>query len=145
VGESLGGAIAFKMTILQPDKYNGVIFLNPALREIKESQVIIKKIGKIIGYLIPKLKLTQQSFTSTTKYDTAERVKADLNFYNDRHIPGSVRAALNAMEEIENSYKQFKNPYILFQGGVDKSVDVFAPIDFEKQCQSKDKATIYIK
>ena len=30
----------------------------------------MKKIGKVIGYLVPKLKLTPQSFNSTTKYDT---------------------------------------------------------------------------
>lgn len=35
VGESLGGAVAFKMSLNQHEKYKGVIFLNPALREIK--------------------------------------------------------------------------------------------------------------
>ncbi len=30
----------------------------------------MKKIGKIIGYIVPRLKLTPQSFNSTTKYDT---------------------------------------------------------------------------
>lgn len=35
--------------------------------------------------------------------------------------------------------------YILFQGGMDKLVDVFAPLDLEKESQSKDKTTIYMK
>ena len=65
--------------------------------------------------------------------------------YNNRHISGSVRVVLNAMEEIEKCYKDFKTSYILFQGGVDKSVDVFAPIDLEKQSQAKDKTTVYFK
>jgi hypothetical protein len=64
----------------------------------------MKKIGKIIGYLTPKLKLTHQSFSSTTKYDTEKIVKSNMYLYNDRHVPGSVRAALNAMEEIETLY-----------------------------------------
>jgi hypothetical protein len=33
------------------------------------------------------------------------------------------------MEEIEKHYTDFKSNYILFQGGVDKSVDLFAPLD----------------
>ena len=60
----------------------------------------MKKIGKFIGYLAPKLKLTPQSFNTTTKYDTEEIVKSNPYLYNDRHVPGSIRAALNAMEEI---------------------------------------------
>lgn len=105
----------------------------------------MKKIGKLIGYLMPKIRLTSQSFSSSTKYDTEKIVKANPYLYNGRHVPGSVRVALKAMEEIENCYKQFKTSYILFQGGVDKSVDLFAPLDLQKQCQSKDKTTIYFK
>lgn len=88
------------MSLKQPEKYKGVIFLNPALREIKQSQYIMKKIGKFIGYLAPKLKLTSQSFKATTKYDTEQIIKSNPYLYNDRHIPGSIRAALNAIEEI---------------------------------------------
>jgi len=60
----------------------------------------MKKIGKVIGYLAPKLKLSSQCFNSTTKYDTEKLVKSNPYLYNDRHVPGSIRAALNAMEEI---------------------------------------------
>lgn len=81
---------------------------------------------------MPKLKFISQSFTSATKYDTTKVQTANPYLYNDRHIPGSVRVALTAMEEIEKSYKLFDRDYILFQGGVDKSVDLFAPLDFEK-------------
>lgn len=63
------------MTLMQPDRYSGVIFLNPALREIKDCQPILKKVGKLIGYFLPKIKLTYQSFTSSTKYNTEKIVK----------------------------------------------------------------------
>lgn len=36
-------------------------------------------------------------------------------------------------------------PYILFQAGVDKLIDPFAPLDLQKNCKTKDKTTIYIK
>ena len=145
VGESLGGAVVFRMSTRQPEKYKGVIFLNPALREIKDSQYYSKKFGKLLGYLAPKLKFLGQSLTSATKYDTTKLQWSNPYLYNDKHIPGSVRVALTAMEEIEKSYQQFSNDYILFQGGVDKSVDLFAPLDLEKTCTSKDKTTVYIK
>ena len=105
----------------------------------------MKKLGKLLGYLAPKLKLVGQSFDSSTKYKSDHLQKANPHLYNDKHVPGSVRVALNAMEEVEKSYHEFKTSYILFQAGVDKSVDLFAPLDLEKQCQSKDKTTIYAK
>jgi hypothetical protein len=33
----------------------------------------------------------------------------------------------------------------LIQSGIDKSVDPFQAIDFEKRCQSTDKTVIYFK
>jgi len=78
---------------------------------------------------MPKMKFISQAFTSSTKYDTTKAQFANPYLYNGKHIPGSVRVALTAMEEIEKSYSQFSNDYILFQGGVDKSVDLFAPLD----------------
>lgn len=38
-----------------------------------------------------------------------------------------------------------QTPYLCIQGGVDKSVDLFAPLDLEKESISKDKTTIYYK
>ena len=34
VGHSYGGAIAFKMSILNPEAYSGIILLTPALRDL---------------------------------------------------------------------------------------------------------------
>jgi hypothetical protein len=56
------------MSLRAPEKYSGIIFLNPALREIKESQAWLKKFGKLLGYMTPKLRLFQQAFDSSTKY-----------------------------------------------------------------------------
>jgi len=36
---------------------------------------------------------------------------------------------LNAMDEVSMLYSKFTLPYILFQAGVDKLVDLFAPLD----------------
>ena len=38
-----------------------------------------------------------------------------------------------------------ETPYIVIQGGVDKLVDLFAPLDLEKESPCKDKTTVYIK
>lgn len=60
-------------------------------------------------------------------------------------IPGTVKAILDFMEEIEGEWDKFTLPFILIQSGVDKFVDPFQAIDFEKQCKSTDKTVIYFK
>ena len=60
----------------------------------------MKKVGRILGYLAPKLKLTEQSFTGATKYDLTEVQKANPHMYNAKHVSGSVRVVLKAMEEV---------------------------------------------
>lgn len=99
VGHSFGGAIAFKMTLRNSKKYDHVVFLVPALREVKQSQFYMKKLGKVIGYFLPKLKLTEQG-NDDLRYDLDDIVKTNQLNYNGRNIPGTIRVVLNAMEEI---------------------------------------------
>jgi len=99
VGGSLGGTVAFHMTLRQPGKYNGVVFFAPGLREVKQSQYIMKKIGKLIAVFFPKLKLTPQNNDDATRYKISNVIESNKLNYNGRHIPGSVRVALNAIED----------------------------------------------
>ena len=44
---------------------------------------------------------------------------------------------------MNEQYKNLNVPYILFQAGVEKMVDPFAPLDLEDDCKTQDKTTIY--
>ncbi len=96
IGNSFGGTISFKMALLNPKNYSHIIFLTPALREVKQSQYIMKKIGKVIGYFLPKIRLTQQGHDDT-KYFFKDAQKAFPNHYTGRNIPGTIRVVLNAI------------------------------------------------
>lgn len=121
------------------------MFLSPALRENKESQPYMKKLGKVFGALFPKGTIFPQSFNSQSRIDQTDRIMADPYIYKDKVVPGSVKVILETMAEIENQFSKFTNPFILIQSGVDKMVDPFLAIDFEEECQSKDKTVIYCK
>lgn len=69
----------------------------------------------------------------------------DPYVYKGKVIPGSIRALLEGMEEIENEWNQFSLPFLLIQSGVDKIIDPFLGIDFEKESPSLDKTVIYWK
>ena len=105
----------------------------------------MKKIGKFMGTFFPKLKLVSQTFNSQSKFDQTERINNDPYIYKDKVIPGSIKVVLDTMEEIEKEWEKFTLPYILVQSGVDKMIDPFVGIDFEKGCSSKDGTIIYCK
>ena len=105
----------------------------------------MKKLGWLVGACFPTLKMVNQTFEGSTKYDQTERILQDPYSYNGKVVPGSVKMVLDFMEEIEREWHKFSSPFILIQSGVDKLVDPFLGIDFEKACKSKDKTVIYFK
>ena len=60
-------------------------------------------------------------------------------------MPVSISSVLESLEEVSKLYGALSAPYLLMQSGVDKSIDLFAPIDLEKESPSKDKLTFYYK
>ena len=44
-------------------------------------------------------------------------------------MPGAAKAVLNAMDEVSELFAALSVPYLALQGGVDKSIDLFAAID----------------
>lgn len=47
------------------------------------------------------------------------------------------------MRAMESYFDKFSSPYIVFQPGVEKYIDVFASLDLEEASPSKDKTTVY--
>jgi hypothetical protein len=64
-----------------------------------------------------------------TKYNNKEAVLSDSLIYNDGIIPHSAVAVVKGIDQISKQYNLLTSPYILFQGGFDKLVDPFAPLD----------------
>ena len=50
-----------------------------------------------------------------------------------------------SLDRVSTQYGNFKTPYLTVMGGMEKMVDLFAPVDLEKESPSKDKTAFYIK
>ena len=105
----------------------------------------MKKLGKMMGYLFPTVKLFEPKFTDATRYNLEEITRNEPANYTGKVVPGSARTILNGMAEVEKEYGKFDKPYLIFQGGCDKLVDPFAPLDLEIESPSKDKTTYYCR
>lgn len=85
------------MGIRNPERYEGVVFLCPALRENRYASPYLKKVGKIVARLFPKQKWLKQTFDDGTKFHQADRYRNDPYFYSDNMALASAANALKAM------------------------------------------------
>ncbi len=88
------------MCLKNPEKYAGVVFLAPAIRNLSESAAFMKKLAKMVGFICPRARLFKDKYDSGTKFNQTERITSDPYVYNDGLVPGSVRTILNAMDEV---------------------------------------------
>jgi hypothetical protein len=127
------------MAQIKKERYSGVIFLSAALREIKDSQYFMKKIGRFLGWIAPRVHLSfEPSSNDITKYNCDQQLRNDP-FYEKTLVPGSITIILDAMDELSQLYQTFEVPFLAIQGGMDKSVDLFGSIDLLTESPSKDK------
>lgn len=120
------------MSINSPEKYSGLILLAPALRVNKDAFGYLLPTVKLVNKLFPKVRLwKQKEFKTGTRYNNKEELLADQLNYNDGLIPHMRVAAIRAMQLMSTQYHLISSPYLLFQGGHDKFVDPFGPIDLE--------------
>ena len=56
----------------------------------------MKKVGKVFGYLLPKLKILEPKFTDQSKYDITEYFKSDPGNYAGKIVPGTGRSIILA-------------------------------------------------
>lgn len=143
-GGSFGGTICFRLATRAPEKYAGLILLAPGLRELGAAYGKIIYLGKFLACLLPPVRLfSDKEFKQGTRYNNKEELLTDPLNYNDGTVPHTGIAVYNGMKEISAEYHLLNTPYILFQGGTDKLVDPFAPLDLEEASPSRDKTTLY--
>lgn len=69
------------MAVTNRSKYSGLIFLSPALRDIKDSKYFIKKIGRFLGWIVPRVHLSLGlSSKDSNKFNCDEYLRNDPNF-----------------------------------------------------------------
>lgn len=143
-GMSMGGAVAFNLSIKQPSLVSGNIFLSPSIRENHMHFPFMKKMTLLLSYLLPKQQLLKSNGRNGSKYLLDEYNKKDPYIYHGRLWVKTVQEIIFAMAKIKREYSNLRVPYLLIQSGSDKLVDPFACLDLEKASPSPDKTTVLI-
>jgi len=128
--------------MISPKKYSGLLLFCPALKDMKEMLWLKKKFSLFAKCLLPRVRCGKIS-RKVPKYNQFDRISKDPHNIIDGVLLGNIANGHHVMLEIEPTFGDFEAPYILFQGGADKIVDVFGPIDLGEKCKSRDKTTVY--
>lgn len=143
-GMSLGGAIAFNISIKNPKLANGLILLSPSIRENTMHYPLLKKLTILLSFFLPYQRLLKSSARNGSKYKLDDYSKKDPYIYHGRLWAKTIQEILFGMGRTKKLYKQLTSPYLLVQSGSDKLVDPFACLDLEKASPSQDKTTVII-
>jgi len=128
-GMSMGGAVAFNISIKSPNLVDGVILLSPSIRENKMHFPILKKMTLLLSLIIPSARLLKSNGRNGSKYLLDDYSKKDPYIYHGRLWAKTVQQIMYGMNKTRRLYKNFTAPYLCIQSGSDKLVDPFACLD----------------
>jgi len=134
----MGGAISIKVANrAQVPNIAGVIFLCPALRFNKSNPLPLTWTHYFQIVFMPRSYLFEPSYTSGCRHKKfIDKIKADKYLYHGKMRAGTIRAFRTWLGDIWEEVPKFKLPYLFIQAGVDKSVDPFIIVDFERDSKS---------
>ena len=128
LGLSMGGMTSYHLSLEDPNLFDGVVLMAPALKNTVGGFVLGLASG--LSKILPqKSKLTKPVFGLAAKNPTiTEFAKNDKYMYSDRASLSTLKMLLDTMSKSCETFKKYKCPFIIFQGGLDKLVKIQIPI-----------------
>jgi alpha-beta hydrolase superfamily lysophospholipase len=83
-GMSLGGAVAFNISVRSPKLANGLILLSPSIRENSMHYPLLKKFTVLLSLFLPYQRLLKSSARNGSKYKLDDYSKKDPYLYHGR-------------------------------------------------------------
>ncbi|GAB2232918.1 hypothetical protein Droror1_Dr00011986 [Drosera rotundifolia] len=147
-GQSMGGAVALKVHLKQPNVWNGAILVAPMCKIAEDMYPpwILTKILIGMAKLIPLAKLVPQGDLG----DMAFREKKELTAYNviaykDKPRLQTAVQLLDTTEEIERRLEQVSLPLLILHGEADIMTDPSVSKALYEKANSADKKLILYK
>ncbi|KAK9683201.1 hypothetical protein RND81_10G123000 [Saponaria officinalis] len=141
-GQSMGGAVALKVHLKQPNAWNGAVLLAPMCKIAHDMYppVIVTKLLITLAKALPKSKLVPEINLA----DKAFREKKELAAYNviaysDKPRLRTAVELLHTTEEIERRLQEVSFPLLILHGEADMVTDPSVSRALYEKASSKDK------
>jgi hypothetical protein len=90
-GMSLGGAVAYHISLKNPNFVAGNIFFSPSIRENSRHFPILKKLTLLLSFILPYQKLLKQSGRNGSKMKFDNYIAKDPYLYHGRLYAKTVQ------------------------------------------------------
>ncbi|KAJ9540934.1 hypothetical protein OSB04_027440 [Centaurea solstitialis] len=144
MGESMGGAVALKVHLKQPEFWNGAILVAPMCK-IADDVVppwAVKQFLIGVAKVLPKSKLVPQKDLADMAFrDPKKKPLTSYNViaYKDRPRLGTALELLNTTQEIESQLEKVSLPLLILHGKADIVTDPSVSKTLYEKAKSKDK------
>ncbi|KDO59013.1 hypothetical protein CISIN_1g018984mg [Citrus sinensis] len=149
-GQSLGGAVALKVHLKQPNAWSGAILVAPMCK-IADDMVppfLVKQILIGIANILPKHKLVPQKDLAEAAFrdlKNRELTKYNVIVYKDKPRLRTALELLKTTEGIERRLEKVSLPLLILHGENDTVTDPSVSKALYEKASSKDKKCILYK
>lgn len=148
-GQSLGGAVALKMHLKQPDAWSGALLVAPMCKIADDVYPpwIVTQILMGLAKILPKLKLVPQKDLADMAFrDPKKKLMCTYNVVAYKHNPRLKTALelLKTTQEIEQQLEKISLPLLILHGKADIVTDPsVSKALYEKACSADKKLILY--
>ncbi|XP_044468912.1 caffeoylshikimate esterase [Mangifera indica] len=149
-GHSLGGAVALKVHLKQPNAWSGAVLVAPMCKIADEMvpPLLVKKLLIGIAHVLPKHKLVPQKDLAEAAFrDLRKREMASYNViaYKDKPRLQTALELLRTTQEIEQQLEKVSLPLLILHGEADTVTDPSVSKALYEKASHKDKKFILYK
>ncbi|KAL8472581.1 hypothetical protein ACS0TY_029692 [Phlomoides rotata] len=143
-GQSMGGAVALKVHLKQPDSWNGAVLVAP-LCKFADDMIppwLLTQILIGVAKFLPKQKLVPQKDLAELAFrDVKKREQCAYNVISYKHKPrlGTALELLRTTQEIEQQLEKVSLPLLILHGKEDKVTDSSVSKALYENARSLDK------
>ncbi|XP_010551260.1 PREDICTED: caffeoylshikimate esterase-like [Tarenaya hassleriana] len=143
-GQSMGGAVALKVHLKEPQAWNGLILVAPMCKiaeDVKPPPPVLKALI-LMSTLFPKAKLFPKKDLSDLFFrDPTKRKMGSYNVisYDDQTRLRTAVELLNTTRDIEMKVDKVSSPLLILHGAADKVTDPLVSKFLYEKATSQDK------
>lgn len=139
LGLSMGGLASYYLTLTHPHLFDGAILMAPALKNQISSFLV--NVSSCLKSLLPeRTKLTGPVYGKASRNPSiTEFVKADPYAYKGRVNLATTSFLVKSMDCSPLTFKNYKCPFLVIQGGRDKLVNPMVGFELFEQSPLKEE------
>ncbi|EGR28729.1 hypothetical protein IMG5_169260 [Ichthyophthirius multifiliis] len=142
-GLSMGGMTSYRLSLENPELFAGAILMAPAIQH-NQSKLILGFVNLMV-YILPDWHIFGHKNEGTCHKSPlmTKIMRNDSNTYKGNMCLKTIQVIYEAINSSNKTFENYKCPFIVVQGGLDKLIDPDVGFDLVERSQSEDKQVLF--